>query len=360
MKQQKSQNAIIQALILFILLFQQNVGAKSGITFRHNGGRVGDVLLDLAKNYEIALKYGLNLYLDDNLPYVQNFMLDLEIPRISAHAHEFNQARTIRSDHQIDPSADNILYRSEFYIAINGVSDLELFHGHVFQCSIEQPVFGTNIKRLLTPKADFSFEFPENRISVAMHIRKGGGFDHPLASELYRPAVRNDNATRTSKYQFVDRDQPFKFPPEQYYVDQLIFLHALLDQQPLYVFLFTDDKEPQTIVERIQEKLLEHNITNITFDYRKTENAHNLNIIEDISFMSKFEYLIKSGSHYPWIAQMIGNHKAIISPIEYRWDGDYLNIIHAEITFPDREKHVLKKFKIPSISNVEHEPHSDN
>lgn len=357
MKQQKSQNAIVQALMLSILLFQQNVGAKSGITFRHNGGRLGDVLLDFTKNFYIAYKHQLDLYLDDNLPYIQDFILDFEIPRLSAHP--FHIARTIRSDEYINPS-ENILYRSEFYITVDSVSDLDLFHGHMFQCSIEQPEFGEKIRKLLTPKTDFSFEFPQNQISVAIHIRKGGGFDHPLASELYRPAVRNDNATRTSKYQFVDRDQPFKFPPEQYYVDQLIFLHALLDQQPLYVFLFTDDKEPQTIVERIQKKLAQYNITNITFDYRKTENAHDLNIIEDISFMSKFEYLIKSGSHYPWIAQMIGNHKAIISPIEYRWDGDYLNIVHAEIAFPDRENHTLKKFKIPSISNVEHEPLSDS
>lgn len=348
------------AAALIILSLDTNLSSKSGITFRHNGGRLGDVLLDFAKNFYIAYKYDLGLYLDDNLPYVQDFMLDNEISRISTHAHEFAQVKAINNNLQIDLSTDNILYKSEFYITVDGVSNLDLFHGHMFQCSIEQPEFGDKIRKLLTPKTDFSFEFPQDHISVAMHIRKGGGFDHPLASELYRPAVRNNNATRTSKYQFVDRDQPFKFPPEQYYVDQLIFLHALLDQQPLYVFLFTDDREPQAIVERIQEKLSQYNITNITFDYRKTENAHNLNIIEDISFMSQFDYLIKSGSHYPWIAQMIGNHKAIISPMQYQWEGDYLNIIEAEITFPDRENHVLKTFKIPSISNVEHGPHFDN
>lgn len=342
-------------LLLLCTITFATISAKSAITFRHNGGRLGDVLLDFAKNFYIAYKYDLDLYLDDNLPYVQDFMLDREISRLSEATNQFYFKNLIHNDAQIESGRDYILYNSACYIAVDGVSNLDLFHGHMFQCSIEQPEFGNKIRRFLTPKIDFSFEFPKDQISVAMHIRKGGGFDHPLASELYRPVTRNDNATRTSKYQFVDRDQPFKFPPEQYYVDQLIFLHALLEQQPLYVFLFTDDREPQHIVERIQEKLSEHNITNITFDYRKTENAHNLNIIEDISFMSRFEYLIKSGSHYPWIAQMIGNHKAIISPVQYQWEGDYLNIIEAEIIFPDRENHVLKKFRIPSISNTGYE-----
>lgn len=345
--------------LLILCAIVSAISAKSAITFRHNGGRLGDVLLDFTKNFYIAHKHQLTLYLDDNLPYVQDFMLDFEIPRLSQSTDQFYFKNHIQSDALIEPHRDHTLYNGACYIAIDGISDLDLFHSHMFQCSIEQPEFGNKIRQLLTPKADFSFEFPQNMISVAMHIRKGGGFDHPLASELYRPKEINNNATRTSKYQFVDRDQPFKFPPEQFYVDQLIFLHALLDQQSLYVFLFTDDKEPQKIIDRILEKLIQHNITNITFDYRKTENAHNLNIIEDISFMSKFEYMIKSGSHFPWIAQMIGNHNAIISPIEYRWEGDYLNITSAEIVFPDRENHVLKKFTIPSISNITHELHVD-
>ncbi len=340
-------------LLLLSTMFFSSISPKSAITFRHNGGRLGDVLLDFTKNFYIAYKYDLDLYISP-LPYVENFRLSIDSQQLSDHRHKFNRAIDIKDDRQID-SIDNTLYVGTCYFAVDGISDLDLFHGHMFQCSIEQPLFGNKIKELLTPIETFHFEFPEDQISVAMHIRKGGGFDRPLASELYRPITRNDNASRTSKYQFVDRDQPFKFPPEQYYVDQLIFLHALLDQQPLYVFLFTDDKEPHQIAKRIQEKLTDYNITNITFDYRKTENAHNLNIIEDISFMSKFEYLIKSGSHYPWIAQMIGNHKAIISPVQYQWEGDYLNIIEAEIIFPDRENHILKKFKIPSVSNAENE-----
>ena len=331
----------LTTLFMMALCLVSDITAKNGLTFRHNHGRLGDVLLNYTKNFYIAQKHGLDLYILNEIPYVHDFMLDLETPHIHVNSPLFNKRISISNDTQITGTHDNALYISGCYITVDGISNFDAWHSHMFQCSIEQPAFGSQIKKHLTPKKPYDMQLPQDITTVAIHIRKGGGFDHPLASEQYRPEhPQEGEGTRTNYKEYVDRDQPFKFPPEQYYVDQLNFLHALLDYQPLYVFVFTDDRDPEAIVDRIKQRI---NNANIQFDYRKAGNAHDKNILEDISFMSMFDYLIKSGSHYPWVAQMIGNHKAIISPTAYEWQADYLSITESEIAIPDRTNHILHK-----------------
>ncbi len=332
--------------------------AKSGLTFVHNCGRAGDVILDFVKNFYTARKYNLDLYIHDGIPYLNEFILSEKTPRLSVQdtalraghlpiAPTFNRLITINNDAHIRPHNENTLYKTECYFTIDSISDFNQFHRHMFKCSIEQPTFGQEIAQLLLPKKAFDYQLPHDIITVAMHMRKGGGYDKPLASDLYRPTQPVQGAgRRTCRYTYVDRNEPYKFPPEQYYLDHLMFLHALLDGQPLYVHLFTDDQHPQDIADRIQTKLHEGGITNIFITYRKDTNRHDMNIIEDIYAISKFDYLIKSESHYPWIAQMIGKHKAIFSPISFVWRGDFLDFHVTEIAIPDRINHVLHQLSV--------------
>jgi hypothetical protein len=332
--------------------------SKSGLTFVHNCGRLGDVLLDYTKNFYIAQKYGLDLYIHDGIPYLQEFVLSEKTPRLNIEdtalragrlpsAPTFNRLVTINNDAHISQHDPNTLYKTECYFTVDGISDFNQFHRHMFKCSIEQPSFGNEVAELLAPKKTFAFQLPTDVITVAMHMRKGGGYDKPLSSELYRPInPTQGNGKRTCRYAYVDRNEPYKFPPEQYYLDQLIFLHTILDGQPLYVHLFTDDQNPQDIAARIQAKLQQANITNVFINYRKNINRHDMNIIEDIYAISKFDYLIKSESHYPWIAQMIGKHKAIFSPISFVWRGDFLDFNVTEIAIPDRVNHILHQISV--------------
>ena len=187
-----------------------------------------------------------------------------------------------------------------------------------------------------------SCSLPQGKPTVAVHIRKGGGFDHPLVSTQYT----SDTPKKDEKGVFSDKHHPFKFPPEQYYVDQIILLHKLLDEEPVYVYIFTDDKQPKQLVQRLQDAI-KH--PNITFDYRKEGNGHNKNVMEDICAMSQFDYFIRSGSHFPWIAQMIGNHKAIIYPKTMRWKGQFLQVTSIDIIFPNKKEHTLVTKTIPLI-----------
>lgn len=330
--------------LLLSLICHQNICTKSRLTFRYNHGRQGDVLLDYTKNFWIAYKNDLELYLLPEIPlaYIQQFHLYDEIPRLTGK--RMPKMIPISQDSQIDSHHDNVFYVSQLYITIDGISDFNMWHQYMFKCSIEDATFGSAIRRHLTPKETFDCSFPENIKTVAMHVRKGGGFDFPLASLQYRPTHNTyKQNTPIDPKLFVDCSEPFKFPPEQYYVDQLIFLYHLLQDQSLYVYIFTDDPNPAQIANNIRQKIEEQHIFNIQFDYRKETNRHTLNIVKDIYLMSRFDYFIKSCSHFPWVSQMIGNHKVIISPDAYYWHDNYLDITQAHILIPDRKEHILHK-----------------
>lgn len=234
------------------------------------------------------------------------------------------------------------MYIGSYYTVIDNIHSLDLWHHHIYKCSIEQPSFGQRVRAGLAPKKMLPFPLPKDRPTVAVHIRKGGGFDHPVLSQQYETDTPNIHAKGT----FSDKNAPFKFPPEQYYADQIMLLHKLLDEQSIYVYVFTDDKDPKKIVHRLEKKI---NHPNITFDYRKEGNSHNANVIEDICAMSQFDYLIRSGSHFPWIAQMIGNHKAIVYPKTMRWKGQFLQVTSVDIVFPDKVNNTLITKTIPLI-----------
>jgi hypothetical protein len=72
--------------------------------------------------------------------------------------------------------------------------------------------------------------------------------------------------------------------------------------------------------------------------------------------MSQFDYLIRSGSHFPWVAQIIGNHKGIIFPIEYNWQQQYLKINRVAFIQPDRENHNIKETIISCDKNETTKP----
>ena len=61
---------------------------------------------------------------------------------------------------------------------------------------------------------------PKNRIPVALHVRRGGGFDPPHRI----------------------KEQPRKFPPDIYYIEQIKFLFRYLDGLPLHIHIL---REPQ-------------------------------------------------------------------------------------------------------------------
>jgi hypothetical protein len=207
-------------------------------------------------------------------------------------------------------------------------------------------------------------------LHVALHVRKGGGYDFPLAShqeytidapllkskQIYihrkNPGIATDDfwplsglagpgfTTQTKlllfkKNNYSDYIWPIKLPPDQYYIEQIKVLVSMVPpEKQLQIILFTDDANPEGIVERYLHAL--GNPSKIKFYFRKFDNKHNQNVIEDLFYLASCDCIISAYSSFALSAHFIGHHSIIIYPE------------HA-ITSPD--KVIIDKIKTITIEN---------
>ena len=83
--------------------------------------------------------------------------------------------------------------------------------------------FIQELRKVIKPlKAIPPMELPSDKITVAVHVRRGGNHDTPETIPGF----------------------PLKFLPNDFYINQLKGLYTLLKEKPLYVYLFTDYNHP--------------------------------------------------------------------------------------------------------------------
>jgi hypothetical protein len=214
---------------------------------------------------------------------------------------------------------------STLYVSLARKGD-QIMGGDVFFKIISSDaVFKTLIQQMLTPSKKVKpLALPKNRITVAVHVRKGSGPDtKPSSKQFYDTAhyfaLPLTHFTEQER-KFSDRRCPHRFLPDQFYVDQIILLSELLDDQPLYVYLFTDDKNPDELAKKYAEKIKK---PNITFAHHPANNPNKIgDVLTDYYNMAQFDCLIRPGSNFSRAIQLFGNHKLVIYPQEARWHAD--------------------------------------
>jgi hypothetical protein len=200
--------------------------------------------------------------------------------------------------------------------------------------------------------------FPTKQIiTVAVHIRKGSFLDTPTESLQYfdedKRSLHDNKSGKAAKAdspynKAIDKLFPLTFPPEQFFLDQIKNLSALLNNPPLFVYIFTDDKHPDHIVKRLERRITQKNIffacAEGAFPYQK-------NVIADLYAMSLFDCLIKPGSFYSWISQMLGKHNIIIFPQSTTWiNNNMLTINDVGIILYDRNTRQTEYFSFNKIT----------
>ncbi len=265
----------------------------------------------------------------------------------------------IRIEHEqniIEHEQENVIFEisaPDFHI--DGCSGVEEKMEYILQ----DQYFAAEIKKMLQPIIPLpKITLPKDKITVAVHVRKGGGYDPPLSSIQYYTNNMQDSQLdvidsdidmlasccdahnsrldvihyyqNPSSYysDIADKKWPPRFPPEQYYVDQIKRISKLFDNAPLFIHIFTDDQNPSRLVNKIKKEV---NKDNITFSCRSHGNMYNLNVIEDFYNMSRFDCLIRPASHFSLAAQLLGDHKIIIYPKHWKWVGKKLIIDEVSI-----------------------------
>ena len=271
--------------IFFSLLWPVFVAAQinQAVTYGLGQGRFGDKILAYVGAKWVSFKFNIPLFVK---PFRYSSMLRFsrEEKQYSKEiAKKFKKVILINSEQGIiRHEEDNVLFETKgVYFRISGYPQFR----HTVEYMLQDQHLVTELKNMLQPVVPLpQVTLPQDKVTVAVHIRKGGGFDQPLSSiQYYR--VRY----------YADKKFPLKFPPEQYYADQIKRISKLFDDAPLFVHIFTDDRNPLRLVDRIEKEV---NRNNITFSCRNRGNAHDAHVVEDFYNMARFDCLVRSSSNF--------------------------------------------------------------
>jgi hypothetical protein len=313
--------AIKFALMLFFITNSLHCLEKtSAITTAPTGGRFGDHLL---LYYEA--KY-LAWYLDLPflyIPFQYSNLLNLHNKELQYKKEIIKRKYTTKKPAskallKLDPQT---LYEASFH------------HPVIPTPQRQEAEFLKHMRDMISPRTKIAeIAFPKNILTLAVHVRKGGGFDEPLISrQEYTPQdVVNAQYRPIPQGNFVDLKYLTKLPPDQYYIDQIKRVSEMFDDAPMYLFIFTDDENPEAIKERYRNSVNKHNII---FDSRKNNNDYKTTLIDDFFSMTKFDCLIRPCSTLSMMVERIGFCKLAIFPKRAAWHGDILVVEEVETLF---------------------------
>jgi hypothetical protein len=306
------------------------------------GGRFGDHVVAYCKTKYYSLKYNLPLlykpfHLSDRLVLHTKEMICSHM-----HSAHFQHHVTVNCEADIINNwHPGTLFVASAYTSLNLHAPIDnnqppavpkstfFWIDDIYEKMIQEPIFFNTVREMLQPLSKMPTpEIPAGHISVALHVRRGGGFDGPLGSAQYLDQI----AFVPPIYTVVtDKKFPLKFPPEQFFIDQLVALSEALHDEPLFIQLFTDDLKASELLQRLKYRCKK---TNIVWSYNPTVWTYTT--LEEIFAMTHFDCLIRSCSHFGGIAHLLGNHKIVIWPTDYEWQANYLNILGTSILLNNR------------------------
>ncbi len=318
-------------LCAFILAQSSCNATTSGVTILDNpewGGRLGDKLMMYVKAKWVAHICNLPFYYKA-FPHSDQFaMHDIDIHYSATIAKQYPTKQTLREINspikQSIISEGNTLYIIHYYFHLPEWGAIQKgYDSQEIMCwpeVINDQLFRDKLRATIKPRNTIKLvDVPKNKISVALHVRRGGGFDHPLLSIQLYDIDNLNQCDIVPPAVYADKYWPLKFLPDQYYIDQLIRLSKMYDDAPMHVHLFTDHTDPEAILERYKQQVQK---ANITYSCRVKDNHHTQNLLVDIFSMVQFDCMIRNGSNYPQIAQLLGNHKIVIYPLSCEWVGN--------------------------------------
>lgn len=306
------------------------------------GGRLGDMLLMYVKAKWVAHQHHLPLlvkpfkYADQLCLYdrEQHLTQDIERNCKKKIVTCYDGSEIINSGQF---SMDTTFYQVHYYYNPPLWGDIqkkydsqEIIEWHEV---LKDKGFIEELKKCIAPRYSLNLpDLPQDKITVAVHIRTGDGYDNPRASRQLYSLNELELAAANPQRNAVDVCFPLKVPPLQYYADQIVRLSEMFDNAPMYVHIYTDSNDPCSIMNLIEFTVKKNNIT---FNCRKESNHHSSNVLEDMFAMARYQCLIRSGSNYPQISQLIGNHDVVICPLSCKWIADALVIDQTGVCTPE-------------------------
>lgn len=305
----------IKKYIFSLLLILSSNLYPAGICNLYQGSRFGDNLVCYVHAKWLSFITGIPFYY---MPFEYSDQLVLHTKELSLSSFSYEDKITVDNNNlsSLDPVL-NTLYEIPYFPEFSADPNDLLY----FKVNWDNQEFYNEITSLIKPLDESSnIKLPADCISVAVHVRKGGGFDLPLLS---------GNPIRRPINQYADVRWPLRFPPNEFYIEQLKQISEMHNNPPLYVYIFTDDRNPLLLTQLFACQL--SNYPNITFDCRKEGNSHDAHVVEDLFAMTKFDCLIHPLSNYSFMAAQLACYKVEIFPTASHWEVNKLFIDAVEI-----------------------------
>lgn len=287
---------LVCLLLLPVTCFSTQTEHKKAITYG-GGGRLGDNILDYVHAKWISYKWGIPL-LFNPFEYSDQFVFDDVEEKITPEHRVVFHEQIITSLQQLNKKIEvDTLY---FLPHACDSYDEYIFNGSYgtyVPVDWDDDLFRNMMVRLIAPKNPLTLiEPPKGIVTVALHYRTGGGYIWDTDE--------------------MKRGLPLRFPNNKYYVEQLTKLHEMVNDEPMYVHIFTDHPNPKEVRAFFRKAFPQ---SNIEFACRITGNRHDANVLEDLFSMTKFDCLIRPMSHYSLTASHIGNFKIEFFPKHGYW-----------------------------------------
>jgi hypothetical protein len=270
----------------------------SAVTYTFSGGRFGDNLLAYCHAKWIAYKYNIPLLYKQFEFSDQLVMHALEMHHSNELEQQFEHVITYSSDCIIDV-ANGALYSIPFFPeSIFNRYDTEF--PFLFMVDWHDSAFKALLKTMICPiMPSRHYILPPDHVSVAVHVRKGTGWDIPN----YGIAPSQLCASH-----------PLRFAPDSFYIEQLQRIARMFAHDHIYVYLFTDHNNPAELAHNYESAV---GCDRMVFDCRTEENNEFINVLDDFFALTQFDCLIRSDSNFSFMASRLGNYKIQISP----WHG---------------------------------------
>ena len=284
---------LISTLAAFTLAYQDSccVGQK---IFESNGGYIGDHLTSLYNAYVYAKKYGLELALS---PFDNSEIFECHRVLKPISGGEIDAARAQGKLIFVNSENDVIahLHRPDVIFYVNVLS------GRPTPDNATE----AEARQLCMLNKDLNLDYlapnHADSMTIAVHIRKGDGgvhYDGQLSSEQIFDFNRNavhythDESSNPFRQRLrkthrmpIDRWWATKFPPEQYYIDQInrVLRSKKVKGRKLVIKLFTDSNNPPELVARLKRYINNAHVDIEYYDNR--EKDINTRIAEDLYLM---------------------------------------------------------------------------
>ncbi len=253
----------------------------AAITYEFSGGRFGDNLISYLHAKWISYQYDLPL-LYRPFPYSSALMMEeKELKQVpySGPAMPLRHLGILKKD-------QSVLYSIAYFPENPGERP---FNYIPFTVNWEDPQFRKIAREMIAPRGALPLtKPPESTVNIAIHVREGGGFD-------------NDH-TRTH--------DPLKLPPIAFYVEGLLKILPLFEGKAIYCHLFTDAVDVQSLANVFIQAA-----PHVLFGYRKTQNFHTLNVLEDFFSLFEFDILIHPQSNYSLVPALLCDYAVDYAPI---------------------------------------------